>query len=109
MAKQTVKITGEATPVQIAQWKQQFGDVFAIELQLSDSEKAVGYFRKPDLAVLSMVQRYKDDQIKAGEVMFENLWLGGADCIKQDDMLKLSAMQQFPVLFEFKHSEIKKL
>lgn len=109
MKKESVKVTGEASETQIKQWKLKHGDVFAIEIDIDENEKAVGYFKKPDLSILAMAQRFQEDKIKAGEVLFENLWLGGADIIKEDDMVKLSVMQKFPTLVELKQATIKKL
>lgn len=104
-----VKITGEATEMQIAQWKKQYGDksVFRVDIKVSDERISVGYFRKADLAVLGMVNRFSAEPMKAAEALFENLWLGGDEAIKSDDELKLSAALELKGTFKIREAEIK--
>jgi hypothetical protein len=109
MTKETIKITGEATPTQIAMWKKEFGasNVFRVDVKVDEQNTSVGYFRKPDLAVLGMVSRYAAEPMKAAEVLFDNLWLGGDEAIKNNDELKLSCALELKGTFQIREAEIK--
>lgn len=106
------KMIGEATEAQIAQWKRQYGNVYAIEVSVDDDNesKAVGYFVKPDIKTLSSSSRYLEtDPFKAGEVIFENCYIGGSELFKTDDEVKLAAITKLGELFKLRAAEIKKL
>lgn len=109
--EQEVKRHGEATGWQIEQWKGKWGEVYMVEVDLDEEgrEVAVGYFRSPDLGVLSLVSRLSEDQVRAAEALLENLWLGGDERFKTDDKVKLAAFQQLPKLVEVRASRLKKL
>ncbi len=95
---------------QIKRWKAQYGDVYAIEVKLDEQEKAVGYFRKPDLNIIAAASRFvESNPIKTGEILLENCWLDGDDLIKTDDEAKMGVMTQLGKLFKVKEAEVKKL
>ena len=102
----------KVTQAQITQWKKQWGGVYSIEVPLDDNakEKAVGYFKKPTLDTIKASSKYiESDPIKAGEVVFNNCWLGGDAEIKDNDEVKMSAMQQVSSLFKVRQATLKKL
>ncbi len=102
----------QVSQAQIKRWKSQYGDVYAIEVKLDDKgkQKAVGYFRKPDLNIIAAASRFADtDPIKSGEVLLENCWLDGDDVIKTDDEAKMGVLTQLGKLFKIKEAEVKKL
>ncbi len=109
MAKQAIKITGEATATQIAQWKKQYGDksIFRVDVKFDANNISAGYFRKADLSVLSMVSRFSAEPMKAVQVLFENLWLGGDEEIKNNEELMLSAALELKATFKIREAEIK--
>lgn len=85
---------GEKTEEEIKLLKAKFGKVSEVEVE-DEGEKYVGYFRRPSMDTISAVTaESKHDEVKALEVMFANCWLGGAEEIEQDAIIKIAAMTQ---------------
>ena len=102
------------TAAQIKTWKAKYnGEVYEIVTPLDDTNKktATGYFRKPDLKVISAAAKFSEnDQIKAGEVLFVNCWLGGdKDLYDTNDEAKLSVIKTLSQIFKIRNSTLKKL
>lgn len=94
---------------QINQWKIRWKEIYQIEIP-GEEQVYVGYVRKPDLDVLSAASRFSEtDPIKAGNIMFENCFLGGDEAIKENDELKLSVIQAISKLVKIREAQIKKL
>jgi hypothetical protein len=96
---------GEATAEQIAGWKAQYKDVYAIEV-----EDSVAYLHKPDrIAIKAMSAVATSDPIRASEILLENCWLGGDPSIKTEDEKFLAVSGKMGELIEIKSAELKKL
>ena len=111
--KNTTKPTllpGGVTQAQIDKWKSQHGEIKQIVIPLDDLGKnnAHGYVRKPDLDVISAANRFSDtDPLQAGQILFENCFLGGDPEISQNQEAKMSAMTAISQLFKIRKAEIK--
>ena len=102
----------DITQAQINQWKKKWGEVFQIDVPLDDEAKdnAVGYFKKPTLDSIKASSKYlESDPIKAGEIVFNQCWLGGDAEIQENDEVKMSAMQKVSSLFKVRQASLKKL
>jgi hypothetical protein len=98
-------LKGEATVAQIASWKAQYKDVYAIEV-----EDSVAYLHKPNrTAIKAMSAVATSDPIRAGEILLENCWLGGDTSIKTDDEKFLAVSGKLGELITIKNAELKKL
>lgn len=76
------KLTGEATPEQIATWKKEHGKVYRYEV-----DGRVCYFRAVDRNTYSLAAAKitSAGPAKFNEVVIENIWLGGDESIKKED------------------------
>lgn len=100
---------GGVTDQQIAMWKTQYRKVVAIEIE-EDGDLMVGYFRRPNMEIISMVNKMaKTDEIKASNSMFDNCWLGGDQTMQTDAIVKMSAIAQISKLFQSLEGELKNL
>ena len=82
-------------PAQLAAWKAQHGDVYALEV-----DDLVGYVRKPTRAeIVRALGHGKNDPAAIHAHLLENCWLAGDDTIKTDDAAFLAAAVAFGELF----------
>lgn len=105
-------LPGDITPAQLNAWKAKYGKVFAIEVNVDEDGKdiATGYFKKPDLSVIGLVQKIgKEDPMKASISGFTNCWLGGDERFLSDDEIKLSAINEMGKLFKIRSARVKNL
>ena len=106
------KLDGGITDQQISHWKNQYGEVKAIIVPLDDlgETKVTGYFRKPDLKIIQAAAPFTEiDPVKSGMIQLENCFLGGDDAFKNNDEVKLSAIQALNKMFRVRVAEIKNL
>lgn len=112
MAKEET-LPGGVTQKQIAHWKAQYGAVFEIIVKTDDndpSKEVHGYFRKPDLKIIQAASKFIDtDPLKGGLIQLENCFLGGDDAFKDDDEVRVSAIQALNRIFRIRIAEIKNL
>lgn len=95
----------EITKEQIAAWKKQHGEVYALRV-----EDKTAYLKKPDRKTLSAATHVgQKDPLKFNEIMLKQCWLGGDEEIKTDDELFLSACSKLPELIQIKEAELVKL
>ena len=67
------KLTGEAKPEQIAEWKEKFGKVFKYEV-----DGKICYLRTVDRNTYSLAaSKVSTSPAKFNEIVIENIWLGG--------------------------------
>lgn len=95
----------------IKTWKEKYGKdaIFEITVKKGD-EKIIGYFRKPNLEIISAAAKVGGgDEIKAGMVLFENCWLDGDIRLQEDDELKVSCLSKLSDLFKIFQADVKKL
>jgi hypothetical protein len=99
-----------ATESQIKQWKAKYGEVHEVCVEIEADQEAFAYFKKPDRRVLALAAKFiENDPIKAGDVLFENCWVGGDEQIKDDDEARLACIELIGKLFKKKQASIKKL
>lgn len=99
------ELIGQATPEQIAEWKQKYGKVSAIIV-----DGHIGYFKKPDRKTLGYASSVgTKDPIKFNEVLMNNCHIGGSEAIKKDDDLFLGASSKLAELIQIKEAELVNL
>ena len=99
------KLIGQATPEQIAEWKEKHGEIFSIKV-----DGHVCYLRKPrrkDISYASVAG--KTDSLKFNEAMLRQCWLGGSEAIRTDDDKFMGAGAILDQLVEVKEAELEKL
>lgn len=101
----------EITQAQIKSWKKKWGEVFQIDVPTDDEGNiAIGYFKKPNLETISAAEQFVESEpIKAGNIMFNNCWLGGDDQVKENDECRISAIKVIGSLFKVRTATLKKL
>lgn len=96
---------GQATPEQIATWKEKHGEIFAIR-----AEGHVCYLHKPSRRAISYASvAGKTDPLKFNETLLRECWLGGSEEIRKNDDLFLAASGVLDRLIEVKEAELEKL
>jgi hypothetical protein len=75
------KLTGEATPEQIENWKKEHGKVFKYTI-----EDKICYLRSVDRTTFALAaSKVSASPAKFNEVVLEKIWLGGDETIKTVD------------------------
>jgi hypothetical protein len=98
-------LSGEATPEQIAMWKNLHRDVF--EVIATDK---VCYLKRPDRNTMkAVVVIGEQDDMRANEVVLENCWLGGDPEIKTNDIYFMEVIPALAEVLDFGRATIKKL
>ncbi len=93
------------TQEMIAAWKQQYGDVYEIEVE---GRKA--YLKAPDRKTMGYAATLgAKDPVRFNEVILKNCWLGGDEAIRENDRLFLGAGQVLGKIIEVADAAIKKL
>jgi hypothetical protein len=101
------ELKGQATPEQIAEWKQKHGDIFAVTV-----DGHIAYLKKPDRHILGFATAGSDggkQGIKFNEILMKNCFLGGSQDIQTVDSLFLAASAKLGELIEIKEAELVKL
>lgn len=99
------ELKGQASPEQIAEWKEKHGEVNMLTL-----EGHVAYLKNPDRKTLSYAMASMiRNPMQAQEHMLNGCWLGGSEEIKKDDSLFVSFAAKAMDLFDIKEVELKKL
>lgn len=103
------RCNGNVTDAQIQLWKNQNKRI--MEICVEDDEAIYcGYFHRPTMDTMSAVNQVgKNDEVKAATVMFDNCWLGGDDMMKEDAIIKMSALTQLSTVFNTCTASIKNL
>lgn len=74
-------LKGQATPDQIAEWKEKHGKVFKYEV-----DGRIGYLRSVDRNTYSLAaSKVATSPAKFNEIVIENIWLGGDEDLKKKD------------------------
>lgn len=74
-------LIGEATPEQIAEWKQKYGKIFKYEV-----DGKVCYLRTVDRNTYGLAaSKVSTSPAKFNEVVIENIWLGGCEELRKND------------------------
>jgi len=105
MAKEKKALIGQATPEQIAAWKEEYEEVFGVRV-----EGHICYLKKPSRRIISYASvAGKTDPLKFNEVIMRDCWLGGSEAIRKEDDLFLAAGGVLMDLIEVKDAELEKL
>jgi hypothetical protein len=105
MSETQKQIIGQATEAEIANWKKQHGDIFAISV-----EDHVAYFKKPDRKTVAYAAtQLKQSPINYVEAILENTFIGGSKDILVKDEYFMAAMTIAEQLLEVKTAELVKL
>ena len=105
MAKEKKPLIGQATPEQIAAWKEEHEDIFAIRV-----EDHICYLKKPSRRIVSAASvAGRVDPLKFNATLLRECWLGGSDAIMKDDDLFLAAGGVLSDLIQVKEAELEKL
>ena len=74
-------LLGQATPEQIAQWKEQYGKVFSYEV-----DGRICYLRPVDRNTYALAaSKVTTSPAKFNEILVEKCWLGGDEEIRKND------------------------
>lgn len=99
------ELIGQAAPEQIAAWKEQHGELFAIRV-----EGHICYLHKPSRRAISYASvAGKSDPLKFNETLLKECWLGGSDAVRRQDDLFLAASGVLDQLIVVKEAELEKL
>lgn len=100
---------GGVTEETVNTWKAKHRKVVRIDV-VDGEETHVGYFHRPNLETVKAITKIaKTDEVKAGEVMFDNCWLGGSEHMRTDAVLFMAAQKQLGVMVNACMSSIKNL
>lgn len=106
-AKQT--FDGGVTEETIAGWKIKHGKVVRIDV-LDGEELHVGYFHRPNMAVMAAVTKLgKTDELAAAETLAKNCWLGGDEQLMQDAILFMAMQTELAKMLGGCMSSLKNL
>lgn len=98
---QLTENNGGVTADNIAAWKNLHGRIQ--EVYVDDAEAGVrltGYFKRPDMKTMQAVSAIsKSNEVRGGELLFDNCWLGGAQELKDDAIYKMSGIAALSELF----------
>lgn len=77
------------TPEQLAAWKEQYGEIKAIEVTVAEGDVATAYLKPADRNVVAygLTKSMKSQIVEAGEFVLKNCYIGG------DERLKLTGPQ----------------
>lgn len=100
------------TPEDIAAWKAKHGDgqvkEFTVPLDDDNKRSAVGYFSKPDLKTIGAAGKFAEsDPIRSGMILFDSCFLGGDAEFRENDEVKMSAIQALNRWFKVRTALIK--
>lgn len=121
MEENNQTLPGGITQAQLKSWKDKYGEVFAIDIPVTDltkeeiaagkiAEQVTGYFRKPNLQIIGMAAKIVDsDPIKAYRHQFDNCWLGGDPLFHSNEEVMYAAMLAVNALFKVRIASIKNL
>ncbi len=99
------EMVGEATPEQIAMWKNLHGKVWEVR-----SKDSVCYLKRPHRNVVSAASSLgAKDPIKFAEMMIANCWLGGDERIKTDDAKFFGLSKKLDMLLQVEEASVKEL
>lgn len=100
---------GGVTEEQIAGFKAKYGKVVRIDV-VDGGDSHIGYFKRPDFPTMRAVTHLaKTDEIKAGEAMFDNCFLGGSPELRKDALLFMAVQKQLGTMLNSCMSSLKNL
>ncbi len=104
MEKETKTLIGQATEKQIAEWKEQHGEIYS-----TIAEGHVAYFRTPNRKEVSYAMGLQNDPMKMTEFLLKECRIGGSDVFEKEVSFMLGAAPLLEKLITVKQTEIAKL
>lgn len=102
---ENMKFIGQQSDEQIANWKKQHLEVFAVT-----SEDKIGYLRKPRRAEMGLAMSHAAaNPLKMTETIVQSCWLGGCTDLRDDDKYFYGLNIQIQQIIEMAEVEVKKL
>lgn len=99
------ELKGQATPEQIAEWKANNKEVFAVTV-----DGHIAYLKSPDRKTMSYASvGGAKDPIKFNEILLKGCWLGGSNEIQTDDDLFFAVGGKLAEIIQVKEAELVKL
>lgn len=89
---------------QIEAWKAQYEEISEIKVK-----GKVAYLRPLDRTTLRMITSTSTDSVDVAEKILANLWLGGDECIKTNDVYFVAAIPALDKIWNNKESSLKKI
>lgn len=110
-AQHIVKVIGEATAEQIAQWKAEHKDVYELYAVDPDTKQAhKAYIRNPKRKELSYAtQVSKNNPFGMSETILKECWLGGSKEVCSNDAMFMGVSSQLDEIIQIADASIKKL
>lgn len=100
---------GGITPEREAELKAKYGKVARIDV-VDGEDTHIGYFKRPDFPTIRAVTHIaKTDEIKAGEAMFDNCFVGGSPQLRKDALLFMAVQKQLGAMLNACMSSLKNL
>lgn len=97
-------LIGQATDEQIAEWKQQYGDIHSVT-----AENHVAYFKNPNRQQVGYAMGLQKDPIKMTEFLLKECRVGGSEIFEKEVSFMLGATPLLEKLVSVKQTEIAKL
>lgn len=104
MEGEAKKLKGQATEEQIAKWKKDHGEIFAVSV-----DGSICYLKKPNRNILSAMSTLANDPIRSAEFLLNNCWLDGDTAIKDEDDKFLGVVSQLGEIIKVKTATLVKL
>ncbi|MDE3185280.1 MAG: hypothetical protein KGM16_17850 [Bacteroidota bacterium] len=99
------KLQGEATPEQIAEWKEKHGKVFGYKV-----DNKICYLRTVDRNVYSLaLAKVSTSPAKFNEIVIQNIWLAGCEDIRKEDTYYFGLIDYVEELMAKKKGELGEL
>lgn len=100
---------GGITPEREAELKKRYGKVVRIDV-VDGADTHVGYFKRPDFPTIRAVTHIaKTDEIKAGEAMYDNCFVGGSPELRKDALLFMAVQKQLGTMLNACMGSLKNL
>jgi hypothetical protein len=100
-----VELVGQATSDQIAAWKKDHKDIYAISV-----DGHVAYFKKPGRQVIALAStKLQTNPLGYMETILENTFIGGSKTLIEDDDYFMSLVPKVEEMVQVKMAELVKL
>ncbi|MCD8072515.1 MAG: hypothetical protein LUE10_04970 [Alistipes sp.] len=107
----TEKLIGQATAEQIATWKRQYGEVYAVKATPADGgDRHVCYVKVPGRKALGAASEAgRNNPIRFSEIILRQCWIAGSEEIRDRDDLFLSVSARIAELIRVGEAQLEKL
>ena len=95
---------GEASPAQLALWKQEYGEIFTAK-----SDRQIAYFRKPSRQELCRAMSLRNDRFERAELILKACFISGSDIFLHDADYWIGTEELVGKLLEAKKVELNRI